>query len=102
LNNCNGHGSNPWVFTIIDYYGPGFILKDGLKEQIAMLPSWNYDLRRMEFEYINLNHLACEFARKPKTFTLIFNHSSTEELELAEEEKKNNEKNYEDKKYKFG
>lgn len=32
LNNCSGYGKNPWVINIIDYYGPGFILKDGLKE----------------------------------------------------------------------
>ena len=36
------------------------------------------------FKYINLDNVAYTFSCKPKTLTLIFNHSSTEYFESEE------------------
>lgn len=42
------------------------------------------DPKNIGFKYINLDNVAYTFSCKPKTVTLIFNHSSTEYFESEE------------------
>jgi hypothetical protein len=89
LDRCQGKGSSPWVVTIIDYYGPGCMFKNGSKEQIAMVPDRIGEKEdiKFSFKYINLDNVAYTFSCKQKTLTLIFNHSSTEYFESEEAKK---------------
>ena len=38
MKRAQGVGEHPWALTIIDYYGPGCMLDNGSREQIAMMP----------------------------------------------------------------
>jgi len=38
MKRAQGVGEHPWALTIIDYYGPGCMLDNGSREQIAMIP----------------------------------------------------------------
>ena len=62
------------------------MFKNGSKEQIAMVPEkiGLEDPKNIGFKYINLDNVAYTFSCKPKTVTLIFNHSSTEYFESEE------------------
>jgi hypothetical protein len=72
-------GENPFFVTLIDYYGPGCKAAGGSKDWLAIVPE-KRTKENSYLRYINLDKLAYDFARKPKTITLIFNHASTAEL----------------------
>ncbi len=81
LDRCQGVGENPYFVTLIDYYGPGCKAAGGSKDWLAILPEKSIrDRENSYLRYINLDKVAYDFARKPKSITLIFNHASTAEL----------------------